>query len=203
MLKEVVVRPEWIAAKSVKDIYSVSNCVSGNFADYIKFWRHNGFWFFNSPQQIIDLVAEEHIQHSAMTWFYYEFFESEFHEDTRQWSAFSPEPSFLTKVVSPQERTWWATMSPPSRCTQALNVRHSPVAGWQQRSRSMSIACSTLWKRPRTPSKADASITQNRVPSGFLLYAGYRSDPIRRDNKLVGPYLLKIVGVVLRFRLVD
>jgi hypothetical protein len=31
------------------DVYSVSSCISDNFADYIKYWKHNGYWLFDSP----------------------------------------------------------------------------------------------------------------------------------------------------------
>jgi hypothetical protein len=46
MAKQVEPRSEWLQAQQVLDIYSVSGCVSKNFADYIKFWKHNGYWFF-------------------------------------------------------------------------------------------------------------------------------------------------------------
>ena len=51
-------RAQWIKAERVSDIYSVSGCVSKNFADYINYWKHNGYWFFDSPR-IIQLL--EHL----------------------------------------------------------------------------------------------------------------------------------------------
>ena len=49
------------SARSIVDIYSISNCVSKHFADYIKFWKHNGYWFFNSPEIIRQLAQENSI----------------------------------------------------------------------------------------------------------------------------------------------
>ncbi|MES9981547.1 MAG: hypothetical protein ABW107_22780, partial [Candidatus Thiodiazotropha sp. 6PLUC5] len=59
MAKHVVDRPDWLKSNHVNDVYSVSNCVSDYFADYINFWKHNGYWFFNSPE-IIQELADEH-----------------------------------------------------------------------------------------------------------------------------------------------
>ena len=41
MAKRVVGRPDWLTTERVSGIYSVSGCVSENFADYITFWKHN------------------------------------------------------------------------------------------------------------------------------------------------------------------
>jgi hypothetical protein len=57
MAKRVKMKPEWLQAPHVVDIYSVSNCQCENFADYIPFWKHNGYWFFDSPE-IIKSVAK-------------------------------------------------------------------------------------------------------------------------------------------------
>ena len=75
MAKCVSVRPEWIKAERVADIYSVSGCVSKDFADYINYWKHNGYWFFDSPEIILQLGT-----------------------------SFKPEPSFPTHVVVPIEK---------------------------------------------------------------------------------------------------
>ena len=46
LAKHVYKRPDWLQVDHVIDIFSVSGCVSENFADYIGFWKHNGYWFF-------------------------------------------------------------------------------------------------------------------------------------------------------------
>jgi hypothetical protein len=38
---------------------NVSSCFSEDFTDYINYWKHNGYWFFDSPE-IITIVAREH-----------------------------------------------------------------------------------------------------------------------------------------------
>jgi hypothetical protein len=102
MLKTAVTRPKWIEAESVLDIYSVSGCISRNFADYIHFWKHNGYWFFNSQQELLALASSEKLDISQMTMLYYEVYEAEYDDKTKQWLAFSPEVSFHTAILEPQ-----------------------------------------------------------------------------------------------------
>jgi len=47
MSKRIASRPEWLAVTDVHDIYSVSNCISDDFADYSNCWKHNGYWLFD------------------------------------------------------------------------------------------------------------------------------------------------------------
>jgi hypothetical protein len=49
MFKKVIGRPAWLEAADVDDIFSLSGCVSGNFTDYVNYWKHNDYWLFNSP----------------------------------------------------------------------------------------------------------------------------------------------------------
>jgi len=103
MAKRVTTRPDWITAAHVSAIYSVSHCMSADFADYVNFWQHNGYWFFDSPQ-IIQKLAEEHaLDLSGARLFYYEVHDREF--DEGQWVEFQPEPSFKTEVVVPARKT--------------------------------------------------------------------------------------------------
>lgn len=104
MLKKVVSRPEWIKSESVIDIYSVSGCVSGNFADYINFWKHNGYWLFDSPEILTDLTDRQNIDVAGTTLFYYEVFEEEYDEESGKWSTFRPESSFPTAVAAAHNR---------------------------------------------------------------------------------------------------
>lgn len=43
MYKKVVIKPEWLQATNAVDVYSLSNCISHNFANYINYWQHNGY----------------------------------------------------------------------------------------------------------------------------------------------------------------
>jgi len=102
MLKTVCTRPDWIGASDVKDIYSVSGCISEYFTDYIEHWRHNGYWLFNSPDDIYQIANKAGVDRSGLTLFYYEVYEHEFEETEKLWSEFTTEPAFVTAVEPPQ-----------------------------------------------------------------------------------------------------
>jgi hypothetical protein len=104
MAKRVSLRPEWIKAERVADIYSVSGCVSKDFADYIKYWKHNGYWFFDSPEIILRLARQSSIDLTGVRLFFYEVHELEFADAEGRWTTFEPEPSFATQVVLPAEK---------------------------------------------------------------------------------------------------
>jgi hypothetical protein len=105
MLKRVVPKPEFIKAEQVFDIYSVSSCMSSDFADYIPAWMHNGFWFFDSPAIIEKTAVENSIDLSGTKLFYYELYEFEYDEVVQKWSSFEPEASLETSVISPNNKT--------------------------------------------------------------------------------------------------
>ena len=84
-------------------IYSVSGCIFKDFADYIQFWKHNGYWFFDSPH-IIQQIAKEHaIDLTETKFFYYEVYNLEFHENN-EWKSFEPEASFTTNIEKPSSK---------------------------------------------------------------------------------------------------
>jgi hypothetical protein len=102
MAKRVVARPDWLSAERVSSIYSVSGCVSDNFADYIKYWKHNGYWLFDSPERIIEIARENGIDLVETVLFFYEVHEVQF--DSGEWMQFEPEPSFGTNVSVPEAK---------------------------------------------------------------------------------------------------
>lgn len=104
MAKKVISRPEWLSNEAVDDLYSVSNCGSDAFADYIKFWKHNGYWFFNSPSIVKEVAASASIDLTGITMFYYEMYEKQFDRFEREWSNVVPESSFKTHVLVPDEK---------------------------------------------------------------------------------------------------
>jgi hypothetical protein len=73
--------------------------MSENFADYIKFWKHNGYWLFDSPAILRKVADENAIDLEGTSLFYYEVHEMEF--DGECWNPWSPEPSFPTNVARP------------------------------------------------------------------------------------------------------
>jgi hypothetical protein len=102
LAKRVVPKPEFLKAAQVIDIFSVSNCINSDFADYIGYWKHNGYWLFDSPE-IIRRVAKEHaISLDGTSLFYYEAYASQF--DGRSWSSFSAELSVATHISPPSEK---------------------------------------------------------------------------------------------------
>lgn len=104
MAKRIVTQPDWLKANRVVDIYSVSSCISKNFADYIDYWKHNGYWFFDSPE-IIQQVASEHaIDLNGTKLFYYEVYEAEYDEEKHEWSELPVKLPFETNVVIPSQK---------------------------------------------------------------------------------------------------
>jgi hypothetical protein len=99
LAKRISTKPEWLKAPQVTDIYSVSGCMSEVFADYVEYWKHNGFWLFDSPKKIQDIAQEESIDLTGTSLFYYEVYEKEF--DGTAWLTYGPDSSFKTCVVVP------------------------------------------------------------------------------------------------------
>ncbi|MFH1076568.1 MAG: hypothetical protein V1753_06980 [Pseudomonadota bacterium] len=77
MAKKISKKTDWLKSDRVFDIYSVSNCISKDFADYINYWKHNGYWFFDSPIIIEKLAKDNLIDLSETKFFYYEVYELE------------------------------------------------------------------------------------------------------------------------------
>jgi hypothetical protein len=106
MYKTVSKKSDWLKTDNVIDIYSVSSCISEDFSDWIGFWQHNGYWFFDSPKIMQHLAMENHISLEKMALFYYLVYEKQWDEKLLQWLPFNPEKSFTTGVVQPQEVTF-------------------------------------------------------------------------------------------------
>lgn len=103
MYKSVAERPDWRSKNAITRIYSVSPCISRDFAEWIHFWKHNGYWFFDSPSILSDLAVAHGISLDEMTLFYYRVHEKQWHPESRSWLEFSPEPSFTTNVIIPDQ----------------------------------------------------------------------------------------------------
>ena len=61
MAKTISKTPDWLNVPGVSDIYSLSNFISPAFCDYIRHWKHNGYWLFNSPSAFRELAAADHL----------------------------------------------------------------------------------------------------------------------------------------------
>jgi len=104
MAKKIVAKPSWLKTDQVSDIYSVSGCTSHEFADYFNLWKHNGYWFFDSPDIIREVAKEHTISLDDTKLFYYEVYEFQYYEDNSEWETFEPEKSFVTNVKPPIEK---------------------------------------------------------------------------------------------------
>lgn len=101
LAKSVHAATDWLENDVVEDIWSVSGCLSQAFCDFIPYWRHNGFWLFDTPAAIREIAAEEGVDLSVLRLFYYEVHGEQFDSDTGTWSAFAPEASLPTRVQAP------------------------------------------------------------------------------------------------------
>jgi len=95
--------PVGFQADGVLDVYSLSSCINDDFADYIQYWKHNGYWLFDSPEIIQAVAQDNHIQLEGTLLFYYEVHEKEF--DGKNWFPHQAEASFPTNVRAPCEKT--------------------------------------------------------------------------------------------------
>jgi hypothetical protein len=96
-------KPEALGLPSVDDVYSVGSCVNDDFADYIDYWKHNGYWLFDSPEVIRTVALENSIDLQGSKLFYYEAHELEF--TGKGWRSYSPDPHIATNVVPPASKT--------------------------------------------------------------------------------------------------
>jgi hypothetical protein len=101
MYKKVVAKPDWIEADNVRDIYSVSHCVSHDFCDWINFWKHNGYWFFDNLSIMEEIAIANNVDLGKMKPFYYRVFSKQWDAELSSWSSFSAEKSFQTVVSEP------------------------------------------------------------------------------------------------------
>jgi len=101
MYKKVESIPDWLKAVDVVDIYSVSNCISDDFCDYINYWKHNGYWLFDNLEIMEDLASENGISLDGLTPFYYRIHPLQWDAPKSEWKPFEPEASFTTDVIEP------------------------------------------------------------------------------------------------------
>lgn len=133
LYKRVASKRDWLRASTVDDVYSLSACISDDFADYINYWKHNGYWLFDSPAAIHELVSRQHLDLAGTTLFYYEAHEYEFDQNTGEWTEFAPEPALVTAVQAPPPNrqledfdvtTFSVRTAPASRRQSPVDIPH-------------------------------------------------------------------------------
>lgn len=100
-------------AKQIENVYTLGDC-SGNsthdFYDYVTLWKHNGYWLFNTPEEMQAIANELQIDLSKMTLFYYEAYEHEFdfvgESDEPVWSPFEADSHFHTNIAVPATKSF-------------------------------------------------------------------------------------------------
>jgi hypothetical protein len=102
MAKRILERPDWLAVPTVKDVYAVCACMSEDFCDYIPYWKHNGFWFFDSPSVIRMVASENGIELLDTVLLYFRGYDRQFDADNGKWMDYGPEPSIRTAVAPPE-----------------------------------------------------------------------------------------------------
>jgi len=90
MAKRTEGSPGWTKPSQVLDVYSVNDCVNDDFADFVDYWKHNCWWFFDSPEVIQSVARENSIDLEGTKLFYYEAHELELADSA--WRPFSPGP---------------------------------------------------------------------------------------------------------------
>ena len=103
LAKRTCNKPEGFNMPQIADVFSVSDDVNDNFADYINFWPQNGYWLFDSPEGIRRGGSENAIPLEGTKLFYYEAYEMEFTGE--EWRPFFQEPSISTNVMLPSKKT--------------------------------------------------------------------------------------------------
>lgn len=102
MLKRVRNSPAWLGVSHVDQVYSVSSCISENFRqEWMDDWKHNGYWFFNDPETLEQLLVKHGISKSGLTLFFYYLHEEQWLSENRRWVPISPFEGVETRVVLP------------------------------------------------------------------------------------------------------
>ncbi|RTL62335.1 MAG: hypothetical protein EKK41_25645 [Hyphomicrobiales bacterium] len=102
LFKQVTSRPDWLDVPGrPQRVFSMSGCISRDFADYTDAWRHNGFWLFDEPQIIEHFATANGISLAGLTCFYYETFEQQYDAVTATWQPVVLHPDLPTAVTVP------------------------------------------------------------------------------------------------------
>lgn len=100
--KRITLEPKGFNTTRVLSVWSVSNCLSHDFCDYIDFWKHNGYWFFDSPAAIREVAAEAEACLADTQLIYLRAHPKQYDAERRSWSSFQPEPGWPLQPAPPE-----------------------------------------------------------------------------------------------------
>lgn len=103
MYKKIVTKPAWLKCDHVTKVYAVSSCTSKDFVDYIPYWKHNKYWFFNDPRDM-DAIIADHAITDEFELLFYELYEKEFDEKRPTWREITGEEAFGYDVKIPAHK---------------------------------------------------------------------------------------------------
>src|SRR5690242_12982322 len=83
--RRVAPRPEWLKADAVREICSVSTCVSEGAPGWIERWRHNGCGWFNSIADALNVIPPGEIRNYRL--FAYRVHDERFTDGVRSAAA--------------------------------------------------------------------------------------------------------------------
>ena len=84
--KHVAAPPDWLGMPRLTAIHAVAGCVSRNAVDLDPQWRHNGWWFFDTPKLAMQAAADAGADPAGLTLFYCEAFERQYDGEPARWS---------------------------------------------------------------------------------------------------------------------
>ena len=85
----------------VEDIYCYGGCTTVDFAEFIPYCKHNKYYLFDNPTLMQEIAKFEAVNLEEMTLLYYEIYELQFRESTRQWENYSMTGFSLENVQIP------------------------------------------------------------------------------------------------------
>ena len=106
MYKTIIHEPHWLKAANVDGIYSLSGCISKNFTDYIKYWKHNGYWLFNSPAVMEEIARKSNLVLAGPTLFTTKCSRSSSMRIQRNGRRLNPTRHFPQAWKNPPRFTW-------------------------------------------------------------------------------------------------
>jgi hypothetical protein len=176
MAKIIATRPAWIEADDVEDVYSVSGCISEPFADYSSDWKHNSYWFFNSIEVLQVLAKEKGIDLTDKMFCYYEVFDKEFDEETKEWSAFIPAISLATHVEPPAKAQLMGFDVASFSCGNAPECSPLSCNGL---AKNLSVNCHCLFDRFEQAVEAlEAGRFDHTEPGPFRIFSVWKVEVI-------------------------